>query len=230
MRILLVEDEPRAAQVLAKGLREQSYAVDVARDGDDALYQASITDYDAIVLDVMLPGIDGFTVCRELRAQGSHVPVLMLTARDAVDARIAGLDSGADDYLVKPFDFGELLARLRAVIRRGQAPQRPSDVALGDLRIDLRARHVTRGHERLALTTREFALLEFLVLHEGEVVGRGEIAEHVWDTAFESMSNVIDVMVQRLRRKIDPPAGPSLIVTRRGEGYMLVRPDAGGAG
>ncbi len=230
MRILLVEDEPRAAQVLSKGLREQAYAVDVACDGDDALYQASITDYDAIVLDVMLPGLDGFSVCRELRAHGSHVPVLMLTARDAVDARIAGLDSGADDYLVKPFDFGELLARLRAVIRRGQAPQRPSDVTLGDLRIDLRARHVTRGRERVTLTTREFALLEFLVLHEGEVVGRGEIAEHVWDTAFESMSNVIDVMIQRLRRKIEPPAGPSLIVTRRGEGYMLVRPDAEVAG
>ena len=229
MRILLVEDEPRAAQVLSKGLREQAYAVDVARDGDDALYQASITDYDAVVLDVMLPGIDGFAVCRELRVQGSHVPVLMLTARDAVDARIAGLDSGADDYLVKPFDFGELLARLRAVIRRGQAPQRPSDVTLGNLRIDLRARHVTRGDERLALTTREFALLEFLVLHEGEVVGRGAIAEHVWDTAFESMSNVIDVMIQRLRRKIDPPCGPSFIVTRRGEGYMLVRPQAEGA-
>jgi len=230
MRILLVEDEPRAAQVLSKGLREQAYAVDVARNGDDALYQTSITDYDAIVLDVMLPGIDGFAVCRELRSQGSHVPVLMLTARDAVDARIAGLDSGADDYLIKPFDFGEFLARLRAVIRRGQAPQRPSDVTLGDLRIDLRARRVTRGRERLTLTTREFALLEFLVLHEGEVVGRGEIAEHVWDIAFESMSNVIDVMVQRLRRKIDPPAGPSFIATRRGEGYMLVRPDAGGAG
>lgn len=227
MRILLVEDEPRAAQVLSKGLREQSYAVDVARDGEEALYQASITTYDAVVLDVMLPGIDGCAVCRELRAQGAHVPVLMLTARDAVDARIAGLDSGADDYLVKPFDFGELLARLRAVIRRGQAPQRPSDVSLGDLRIDLRARHVSRGSERLALTAREFALLEFLVVHEGEVVRRGEIAEHVWDTAFESMSNVIDVMIQRLRRKIDPPAGPSFIVTRRGEGYMLVRPDAG---
>ena len=154
----------------------------------------------------------------------------MLTARDAVDARISGLDSGADDYLVKPFDFGELLARLRAVIRRGQAPQRPSDVTLGDLRIDLRARHVTRGRERLALTTREFALLEFLVLHEGEVVGRGEIAEHVWDATFESMSNVIDVMIQRLRRKIDPPVGPSFIVTRRGEGYMLVRPESEGHG
>jgi two-component system copper resistance phosphate regulon response regulator CusR len=225
MRILLVEDEPRAAQVLSKGLREQAYAVDVARDGDDALYRASITDYDAIVLDVMLPGIDGFAVCRELRGQGSQVPVLMLTARDAVDARISGLDSGADDYLIKPFDFGELLARLRAVIRRGRAPQRPSAVTLGELRFDLRARHVTRDGRLIALTSREFALLEFLVLHAGEVVGRGAIAEHVWDAPFESMSNVIDVMVQRLRRKIDPAEGPSLIATRRGEGYMLVVPD-----
>ena len=225
MRILLVEDEPRAAQVLSKGLREQAYAVDVARDGDDALYQASITDYDAIVLDVMLPEIDGCAVCRELRGQGSQVPVLMLTARDAVDARIAGLDSGADDYLIKPFDFGELLARLRAVIRRGGAPQRPSAVTLGALTFDLRARHVTRDGRLIALTSREFALLEFLVLHAGEVVGRSAIAEHVWDAPFESMSNVIDVMVQRLRRKIDPPHGPSLIATRRGEGYLLVAPD-----
>lgn len=224
MRILLVEDEPRAAQVLSKGLREQAYAVDIARDGAQALYQASITDYDAIVLDVMLPAVDGLTVCRELRGQGSHVPVLMLTARDAVDARISGLDSGADDYLVKPFDFGELLARLRAVIRRGQAPQRPSVVTLGDVRFDLWARNVTRDGRLIALTAREFALLEFLVLHAGEVVGRGAIAEHVWSAPFELMSNAIDVMIQRLRRKVDPPDGPSLIVTRRGEGYMLVTP------
>jgi DNA-binding response OmpR family regulator len=229
MRVLLVEDEPRAAQMLAQGLREQAYAVDVAHDGDAALYQASIVDYDAIVLDVMLPGIDGLTVCRELRGQGAHVPVLMLTARDAVDARIAGLDSGADDYLVKPFDFGELLARLRAVIRRGRSPQQPAVVMLGELRFDLRARYVARHGRLIALTSREFALLEFLVLHAGEVVGRGAIAEHVWDAPFESMSNVIDVMVQRLRRKIDPPEGPSLIVTRRGEGYMLTTPAEPGA-
>ena len=227
MRIPLVEDEPRAAQMLSKGLREQADAVDVARDGDDALCQASITSYDAIVPDVMLPKVDGLTVCQQLRAQGPQVPVLMLTARDTVQDRPAGLDSGADDYLVKPFDFGELLARLRAVVRRGQAPQRPSEVTLGDLRIDLRARLVTRGDTRLALTAREFALLEFLVRHEGEVVGRAEIAEHVRDAAFESMSHVIDVMIQRLRRRIDSPAGPSCIVTRRGEGYMLARPDAG---
>ena len=228
MRVLLVEDEPQAAQMLAKGLREQSYAVDVAHDGDAALYQASVTDYDAIVLDVMLPGVDGLAVCRHLRGQGAQVPVLMLTARDAVDARIAGLDSGADDYLIKPFDFGELLARLRAVIRRGRAPQQPAVVKLGDLLVDLRARQVTRQGRAVALTSREFALLEYLVRHAGEVVGRGSIAEHVWDAPFEARSNVIDVMVQRLRRKIDPPAGPSLIATRRGEGYMLTCPSAPG--
>ena len=221
MRLLLVEDEPRAAQLLSKGLREQAYAVDVAHDGHQALYQAAITEYDAVVLDVMMPGIDGFEVCRQLRRKGSTVPVLMLTARDAVDSRILGLDSGADDYLVKPFDFGELLARLRAVIRRGRLPLTPAVVVTGDLRLDLRARQGFRHDQPIKLTSREFALLEFLVLHAGEVVGRGAIAEHVWDSPFESMSNVIDVMIQRLRRKIDDPNGPSLIATRRGEGYML---------
>jgi DNA-binding response OmpR family regulator len=221
MRLLLVEDEPRAAQLLSKGLREQAYAVDVAHDGHQALYQAAITEYDAVVLDVMMPGIDGLEVCRELRRKGSTVPVLMLTARDAVDSRILGLDSGADDYLVKPFDFGELLARLRAVIRRGRLPLTPAVVLCGDLRLDLRARQAFRHDQLIKLTSREFALLEFLVLHAGEVVGRGAIAEHVWDSPFESMSNVIDVMIQRLRRKIDDPHGPSLIATRRGEGYML---------
>ena len=222
MRILLVEDEPRAAQMLSKGLREQSYAVDVAGDGQDALYQAAITDYDAIILDVMLPGIDGFEVCRQLRRSGTHVPVLMLTARDAVESRISGLDSGADDYLIKPFDFGELLARLRAVIRRGRLPldAAPSSRSAACGSTFAPARRFRRDRA-IKLTSREFALLEFLVLHAGEVVGRGAIAEHVWDAPFESMSNVIDVMIQRLRRKIDDPHGPSLITTRRGEGYML---------
>lgn len=224
MRVLLVEDEPRAAQMLSKGLREQSYAVDVARDGKQALYQTAITDYDALVLDVMLPGIDGFEVCRELRRAGSQVPVLMLTARDAIESRIEGLDSGADDYLIKPFDFGELLARLRAVIRRGRLPLTPSILEIGGLRIDLRARQASRSGRAIKLTAREFALLEFLALHSGEVVGRAAIAEHVWDAPFESMSNVIDVMIQRLRRKIDDPRGPSMIATRRGEGYMLAPP------
>jgi DNA-binding response OmpR family regulator len=221
MRVLLVEDEPRAAQLLSQGLREQSYAVDIARNGQEALYRAAITEYDAVVLDVMLPGIDGFQVCQELRRGGSNVPVLMLTARDAVESRISGLDSGADDYLIKPFDFGELLARLRAVIRRGRLPLTPAIVTVGDLRLDLRARQASRHDRIIKLTAREFALLEFLVLHAGEVVGRGAIAEHVWDSPFESMSNVVDVMIQRLRRKIDDPHGTSLITTRRGEGYML---------
>jgi DNA-binding response OmpR family regulator len=200
MRVLLVEDEPRAAQMLAKGLRERAYAIDIAGDGETALYQAAITEYDAVVLDVMLPGVDGFEVCRELRRTGSTVPILMLTARDAVESRISGLDCGADDYLVKPFDFGELLARLRAVIRRGRLPLTPAAVTIGDLRLDLRARQAFRQDRAIKLTSREFALLEYLVLHAGEVVGRGAIAEHVWDAPFESMSNVIDVMIQRLRR------------------------------
>jgi DNA-binding response OmpR family regulator len=221
MRLLLVEDEPRAAHVLSKGLREQAYAVDHVANGREALYRAAITDYDAVVLDVMMPGIDGLGVCRELRRAGSNVPVLMLTASDSVQSRIAGLDSGADDYLVKPFDFGELLARLRAVIRRGRRPLSPSVIAVGELRLDLRAREVSRRGHTVPLTAREFALLEFLVLHAGQVLGRGAIAEHVWDAPFEAMSNVIDVMIQRLRRKIDDPEGPSLITTRRGEGYMF---------
>ena len=224
MRVLLVEDEARAAQMLAKGLREQAYAVDVSGDGRDALYQASITDYDAVILDVMLPALDGLRVCEELRRQGSRVPVLMLTARDTIDARIAGLDSGADDYLVKPFDFGELLARLRAVIRRGQLPLTPAEITVGPLRVNLRSRQAWRRDEPVRLTTREYALLEYLVVHAGQVVGRAAIAEHVWDAPFESMSNVIDVLMQRVRRKIDDPLGPSLITTRRGEGYMLAAP------
>jgi DNA-binding response OmpR family regulator len=221
MRILLVEDEPRAAQMLAKGLREQAYAVDVVGDGRRAVYQAAITAYDAIILDVMLPLQDGLAVCRTIRQDGSAVPVLMLTARDAVEARIEGLDSGADDYLTKPYDFGELLARLRAVIRRGRRPPTPSVLRVGTIELDTRARCASRNGEVLALTAREFALLEHLVLHANEVVSRSDIAEHVWDAPFENMSNVIDVCVQRLRRKLDEPGQPSVIVTRRGEGYML---------
>jgi DNA-binding response OmpR family regulator len=222
VRLLLVEDEPQAAQMLAKGLREQAYAVDVAADGADAAYQATIADYDAIILDVMLPIRDGLSVCRELRREGSSVPVLMLTARDAVDARIAGLDSGADDYLTKPFDFGELLARLRALIRRRSQSLRPSSVAIGPLQLNMRTRQVFRDGQPVVLTAREYALLEHLVLHANEVVSRADITEHVWDSSYEGMSNVIDVCIQRLRRKLDVPGRPSSIVTRRGEGYMLV--------
>jgi two-component system copper resistance phosphate regulon response regulator CusR len=221
MRILLVEDEPPAAQVLAKGLREQSYAVDVATDGDTALYQFSTADYDAIILDVMLPVKSGLAVCRAIRASGSAVPILMLTARDAVDARIAGLDSGADDYLVKPYDFGELLARLRALIRRGAQPLVSERLAVGPLTLDTRGRSAQMRGRDVPLTAKEYALLEFLVHHAGAVVSRGQIAEHVWDDAYDPFSNIVDVYIQRLRRKLDPPGAPSMIRTRRGEGYQL---------
>jgi two-component system copper resistance phosphate regulon response regulator CusR len=221
MRILLVEDEPSAARMLAKGLREQAYAVDVASDGARALYEMSITDYDAVVLDVMLPVQDGLSVCRQIRQTGSVVPVLMLTARDGVDSRIEGLDSGADDYLTKPFDFGELLARLRAIIRRGTRPVTPRVLRAGGLELDLHSRTASRRGRSIPLTAREYALLEYLMLHAGTVVGRAAIAEHVWEASYDPLSNVIDVYVQRLRRKIDPPGMATLIVTRRGEGYLI---------
>lgn len=222
MRVLLVEDEPEAAQVLARGLREQAYAVDVALDGEDAAFRLATTDYDAVILDVGLPGRDGFSVAREVRTAGSAIPILMLTARDAVQSRIDGLDCGADDYLTKPFDFGELLARLRALIRRGIRAPLPEQLTVGPLRLDTRGRHVSRDGQAVALTTREYALLEFLARRVGQVVGRAEISEHVWDESYDPMSNVIDVYVQRLRRKLDAPGRDSLISTRRGEGYILV--------
>ena len=222
MRILLVEDEPDAARIVAKGLREQSYAVDVVADGEAACYQAAIADYDAIVLDVLLPLKDGLEVCRQLRREGASVPILMLTARDSVDARIQGLDSGADDYLTKPFDFGELLARLRALIRRGERPPLPERMQIADLELDTRAHRVLRRGREIPLTAREYALLEYLARRAGDVVGRAEIAEHVWDENYDPFSNVIEVYVRRLRRKLDKPGAESLIRTRRGEGYQLV--------
>jgi two-component system copper resistance phosphate regulon response regulator CusR len=221
MRILLVEDEPRAAQMLAKGLREQAYAVDLARDAEEALYQAAITDYDIVILDVMLPRADGFSVCQQLRATGATVPVLMLTARDEIESRIQGLDCGADDYVTKPFDFGELLARLRALVRRGHRPLTPQRLTVGPLEIDTRARRAKRSGRYVELTAREYALLEFLMIHAGAVVGRAAIAEHVWDASYDPLSNVIDVYIQRLRRKIERPGTPALLLTRRGEGYMI---------
>jgi two-component system copper resistance phosphate regulon response regulator CusR len=221
MRLLLVEDDPDAARVLAKGLREQGYAIDVAGDGDAAIVQASTTDYDAVLLDVMLPHTDGFAACRTIRESGSAVPILMLTARDAVESRIEGLDCGADDYLVKPFDFGELLARLRALIRRGSHPILPDRLSAGSLVLDTRARRAWVDAREVSLTAKEYALLEFLVRRAGHVVGRGEIAEHVWDEHYDPLSNVVDVYVQRLRRKIDRPGADSFIRTRRGEGYQL---------
>lgn len=221
MRILLVEDEPTAAQMLAKGLREQSYAVDISHDGENALFQATVTDYDLILLDVNLPLKDGFTVCHELRAAGSTVPVLMLTARDAVQDRISGLDGGADDYLTKPFDFHELLARVRALLRRGQSLHAET-LAIADLQINTRSHEVTRGAHRIELTAKEYALLEYLARRAGALVTRTDIAEHVWDENFDPFSNLIEVYIQRLRRKIDDGYERKLIRTLRGEGYQLV--------
>ena len=226
MRILLVEDEPRAAQILAKGLRDEAYAVDIAPDGEQAVYDASISEFDAIILDIGLPRQDGFAVCRQLRDAGLEIPILMLTARDAIEARVSGLDSGADDYLTKPFDFRELLARLRALLRRGHRPVTPAVLTVGPLTLDTRARRVRRSGRLLELTAREYSLLEYLVLHANAVVGRAALSEHVWEAAHEPASNAVDVCVKRLRQKIDRRGQPSLILTRRGEGYMLATPSA----
>ena len=220
MRILLVEDDHRIASFVAKGLREQAYAVDVTVDGDDAVYKSSITDYDAVILDVMIPGCDGFTVCRELRARGSFVPIIMLTARDTVQDRIDGLDCGADDYITKPFAVTELSARLRALLRRGHYV-RPTIISVADLVLDTRTQRARRGGRELALTTKEYALLEFLAREHDRIVSRAEIAEHVWDENFDPLTNLIDVHINRLRRKVDTGCLPKLIHTRRGSGYML---------
>jgi two-component system copper resistance phosphate regulon response regulator CusR len=220
VRVLLVEDESRVAGFIAKGLREQAYAVDLAADGDQALYQAAVNTYDLVILDVMLPLQDGHHVCRELRTRGFHAPILMLTARDAVDDRVAGLDSGADDYLTKPFDFKELLARLRALSRR-QVGIRPLVLQIDDLRLDTGKHCASRSGRPVSLTAKEYALLEYLVLNEGRVMGREQIAQHVWDESFDPLSNVIDVYIKRLRAKLDSGITRRLIHTRRGEGYIL---------
>ena len=220
MRILLVEDEPRMANVIAKGLREQAYAVDIAEDGDAALYQASINDYDLIVLDVLIPQRDGFEVCRELRSRGDTTPILMLTARAAVDDRITGFDAGADDYLTKPFSFRELVARVRALLRR-DAQLRPDIYQLEDLIVDSGSHRVSRAARTIELTAKEYALLEYLVRRAGQLVSRSEIAAHVWDDSFDPFSNSIEVYMNRLRKKIDEDHSIKLLHTRRGEGYIL---------
>ena len=221
MRLLLVEDEPAAARLLAKGLRERAYAVDLAGDGEAAVARVAASDYDVIVLDLGLPDMDGQRVCELLRRNGVAAPILMLTARDAIQSRIAGLDSGADDYMTKPFDLDELLARLRALLRRGARVPLPDRLQIGPLTLDTRAQAATCGHSILPLTTREYALLEFFVRRAGEVVGRAEIADHVWDDSYDPLSNVIDVYVQRLRRKLALAGSEGLIKTRRGAGYVL---------
>jgi two-component system OmpR family response regulator len=220
VRVLVVEDEVKMAALLQRGLREEGYAVDVASDGREALWLATENGYDAIVLDVMLPDVDGFEVCRRLREAGRWSPVLMLTARDGVADRVTGLDAGADDYLTKPFSFAELLARLRALVRRG-APERPATLQVGDLVLDPATRRVVRDGTPVDLTPREFALLEFLMRHPGEVLSRTRLIEHVWDFAFEGDSNVVDVYVRYLREKVDRPFGRDSIETVRGAGYRL---------
>ena len=217
MRLLLVEDEPKMARALARGLRSEGYAVDVAGDGDKALLNARVYDYDAVVLDLMIPGPDGFEVCRTLRKEDRWPPVLMLTARDQVEDRVQGLDVGADDYLVKPFAFRELLARLRALTRR-QPNERPSVLRAGDLELDPATHSVTRAGEPIALTPREFSVLHYLMRHPGEVVSRTRLIEHVWDQNYYGSTNVVDVYVGYLRRKL----GRDLIHTVRGVGYSLV--------
>jgi two-component system OmpR family response regulator len=220
MRVLVVEDDPKLAALLGRGLREEGVAADVASRGEDALWMAGSTEYDAVVLDVMLPGIDGFEACARLRADGVTAPVLLLTARDGVEDRIAGLDGGADDYLVKPFAFGELLARLRALARRGPV-SRPPVLSVGDLRLDPATRQVWRGDSEIELTAREFAMLDAFMRRPGEALSRFDLLEAAWEGSYENRSNVIDVYVGYLRQKVDRPFGAASIETVRGHGYRL---------
>jgi two-component system OmpR family response regulator len=225
MRILVVEDELKMASLLQRGLVEEAHATDVARTGSDALVMARAVEYDAIVLDVMLPGLNGFEVCRQLRDSGVWSPVLMLTARNAVEDRVAGLDAGADDYLPKPFAFAELLARLRALARRG-ADERPAVIEVGELRLDPATRQVWRGDAEIQLSAKEFALLETFMRRPGQVLSRYQLLEHAWDYAYENRSNVVDVYVRYLRDKVDRPFGRRSLETVRGAGYRL-RKDGG---
>ena len=228
MRLLLVEDDAALGASLARGLREHAYAVDLVTDGAAAVVEAVVNDYDAIVLDVLLPRQDGLGVARTLRERGVSTPILMLTTRDRVADKIAGLDAGADDYMAKPFELEELLARLRALLRRGPAlaPQR---LQIGDLTVDTRTQRATRGGAPLSLTSKEYAMLEYLARRAGEVVSRADIVAHVWDENHDPFSNALEVYIGRLRRIVDQEGWPPLILTRRGAGYMLADPnDAGG--
>lgn len=225
MRILVVEDEVKMAALVRRGLSEDGQSVDVARTGEDAVVMAGATEYDAIILDVMLPGIDGFEVCRRLRKDGIWAPVLMLTARDSVEDRIAGLDTGADDYLIKPFSFAEVLARLRALARRGPV-ERPPVLEVGSLRLDPATHQVWRRETEIRLSTKEFTILEIFMRRPGQVLSRFDLLEHAWDYAYENRSNVIDVYIRYLRDKVDRPFGVSSIETVRGAGYRL-RTDGG---
>jgi two-component system OmpR family response regulator len=225
MRVLIVEDHAKMAALIQRGLRKEAMAVDVTGNGEDALWMADATEYDAIVLDVMLPGVDGFQVCSRLREKGVWAPILMLTARDAVRDRVAGLDSGADDYLVKPFSYAELLARLRALVRRGPV-ERPAELSVGGLRLDPARHRVWRGDIEVSLSAKEFAILEIFMRRPGEVLSRFQLLEHAWDYEYENRSNVVDSYIRLLRNKIDRPFGTTSLETVRGAGYRL-REDGG---
>jgi two-component system OmpR family response regulator len=225
VRVLIVEDEVKMAALLRRGLIAEGMSADVAIKGEDALWMAQATEYDAIVLDVMLPGIDGFDVCAKLRKEGVWAPILMLTARDSVRDRIAGLDGGADDYLTKPFSYAELLARLRALVRRGPV-ERPTELVVGDLRLDPATRRLWRGGAEVSLSAKEFALIETFMRRPGQVLSRFELLEHAWDYDYENRSNVVDSYIRFLRKKIDKPFGTDSIETVRGAGYRL-REDGG---
>jgi two-component system, OmpR family, response regulator len=220
MRLLIVEDEPKMARVLRRGLEEEGYAIDMSADGVDALHMATENEYDAVILDVMLPELDGVEVCRQMRERGRWAPVLMLTAKDAITDRVRGLDSGADDYLTKPFSFDELLARLRSLVRRG-VRERPVVIRVGPLTMDPARRRVRHSGTDVQLSAKEYALLEYFMRHPGEVLSRTRILEHVWDYNYDGGSNVVDVYVRYLRKKIDEPFGTSLLRTIRGAGYVL---------
>jgi two-component system OmpR family response regulator len=220
MRILVVEDEPKMAALVRRGLIEEGHAADVAARGEDAIWMAEAHPYDAIVLDVMLPGMSGYDACRRLRGLGVWTPVLMLTARDAVEDRVAGLDAGADDYLTKPFSLAELFARLRALVRRGDV-ERPTELVVGDLRLDPASRRVWRGETEVQLSPKEFALLEAFMRRPGQVLSRLQLLEHAWDFAYENRSNVVDVYVRYLREKLDRPFARDSLETVRGAGYRL---------
>lgn len=221
MRLLYVEDEPALLQVTAKRLKAEGYGVDACADGAEALDYIEVTDYDAVILDIMLPGRDGLSILREMRAQGNHTPVLLLTARDTVADRVAGLDTGADDYLVKPFSFEELSARIRVLLRRSSQDPVSNLLELADLKMDLSARRVTRGGREIALSQKEYAVLEYLLRNQGAVLTRDQIEQHVWSYDFEGGSNVVDVYIRYVRKKIDAGSTQKLIHTVRGMGYVL---------
>ncbi|MDD4860447.1 MAG: response regulator transcription factor [Candidatus Omnitrophica bacterium] len=221
MRILVVEDEKKIADFIKRGLKEEGYAVDIANDGENGLFLAKTNDYDLVLLDLMLPKLDGITVCKKLRADKVLMPIIMLTAKDAVKDKVTGLDAGADDYLTKPFAFEELLARVRAMLRKKSEQAQASKLQVGDLVIDLNTHKVTRAGKDIELTAKEFALLEYLMRNAGKVVTRTMISEHVWDIDFDTFTNVIDVYINYLRNKIDPDSKKKLIQTVRGRGYIL---------